>query len=343
MPDIAHEADAQRQYVRVPLPAQINISGHNYAMSDWSVRGATLQLDKTEDQLLKTGKSFAAILLFKMDSFTLQIPMQISVKHVDPAHKQVGVFFQDMSLRQLSLMQQMVSAYINGEIVSITDFIHVVERNNFVKQRSVPKAGPVSAMERSSLLLRKIIIFGAALLLFVILLLSIYERNFIIEASNAYVDAGGFTLNTPTGGTVLYNNIDQGDAVKEGTPLATIQSHTGTNATIASPCNCVVNQLLVAQGNMVNEGASILSLVPKEALTFVTAYVPYEQAQRLYKGQKAQIALAGKSIRLNGQIDYISSQIATKNNLYKLRIVSKDPIDPSLLGTPAYASFDTLR
>jgi mannuronan synthase len=312
-------------------------------MSDWSVRGATILLDKPEGALLTVGKSGAAMLLFKLDSFTLQIPMQISVKHVDPAKKRVGIVFQDMSPRQLSVMQQLVSGYINGELVSVSDFIHVVERNNFVKQRSMPKAGPLSPSEKTSILLRKTLVFGGALVLLTLLFLSIYERNFIIEASNAYVDAGGFTVNTPSGGTVMYNNIDQGDTVKTGTPLATIQSRTGNNSTLASPCNCVVNQLLVAQGNIANEGDSILTLVPKEALTFITAYLPYEQAKKLREGQEAQVALAGKSIRHTGKINYISNQAATKDNLYKLRIATTDRIDPSLLGTPVHVTFDTLR
>jgi mannuronan synthase len=342
--NIVHEADAQRQFVRVPLPAHIHLNGHLYAMSDWSVRGATVKLgESAKAHPFKVDESMDAILTFKMDSFMLQIPMQVRIRHIDNGRNQMGILFQDMSNRQLSIMQQLVSSYISGEITTVEDIIHIVERNNFVKQRSIPKPGPVSTAERAQLWFRKLVVFGVALLVIGYLVLSIYERNFIVEASNAYVDAASFTVNTPAGGTALYLDIKQGEQVKEGTQLAAIKSRTGTITTLESPCNCIIHQALVAHGNQVNEGDSILTLVPSGALMYVTAYIPYEKAKELQKGQQAHVALAGTSVRLNGTIDYISSAAAIKNDLYQLRIVSEERIDPSLLGTPAHVTVDTFH
>lgn len=318
-------------------------------MPDWSVRGATVKFgepvlgEAAKEQGFRPGQSHNAFLIFKMDSFALHIPMQVGIKHVDAVKKRMGVVFEDMSPRQLSVMQQLVSAYVSGELTSAEDIIHVVERNNFVKPRTIPSEGAVSWERRLQLFFRKLIVFLVALLLFGYLVLSIYERNFIVEASNAYVDAGSFMVSTPAGGTVFYTDIDQGAQVKQGAPLALIQSRTGTITTLESPCDCVMHQTLAAHGNHVNEGDSVLSLVQNGALMYVTAFMPYEVARDMYEGQPAQVAVGGAAVRLNGTVDYISHVAATRDGLYKLRIVTKDPIDSSLLGTPAHVTIDTFR
>ncbi len=305
--------------------------------------GASVDIDSAANMnRFKTGQRYAANLIFKMDSFVLHIPMHLLVRSVNDIDRKIGVAFVEMTPRQLSVMQQLVSAYISGELTSIEDIIHVVERNNFVKPRSIPTPQKTSPVQQAMRLLRKVLIFGLGALIFAYLLLSLYERNFIVSATNAYVDASSFMVNTPTGGTVFFHEVDQGDAVKEGAPLATIQSRTGKITTLESPCNCTFNQPLVADGALVNEGESLLRLAPSGATMYVTAYLPYEEAADIHEGQDAQVALSGSDIRLRGTIDYISSMAVEENNLYRIRIVFDEAIDTSLLGTPAHVTIDTL-
>ena len=45
-PQLVHETEAQRQHIRISLPASIHIDGKNYTLADWSVGGISVILNK---------------------------------------------------------------------------------------------------------------------------------------------------------------------------------------------------------------------------------------------------------------------------------------------------------
>ncbi len=342
-PNITHEADSQRQHVRVPLPAHIEIDSQVYEMKDWSVVGACVQIpDQSGLSAFSEGAMASTTLLFTLDSFDVRVPMEIAIQHVDTDKQQLGVQFHDMSARQLSVMQMLVGSYVSGEITSVGDLIHVVARDNFVKQRSIPKLEQQSLGRRLSIFSRKLLVSVVSALLFAYLAFSVYERNFVVKADNAFVDGGGFNVNTETGGTIFYGDLKRGDRVNKGDALVTIHSRTGNVTTIDSPCDCIVNQQLMPSGSRVNQNDSVLTLIPAGSPLFVSATLTYEEAVRIQEGQGASIALAGADIRIEGMVESISNA-AIEDNLYQIRVVTDEAINADLLGTAAAVTVDTLQ
>ncbi len=341
-PKITHEADTQRQHVRVPLPANIIVNNKAYDLKDWSVAGASIVAKNAGDmQHFQMSSKHEAILAFTMDEFNLHIPMTIKVQHPDQAKNLIGIQYADMTPRQISLMQELVNSYVSGEIATANDIIHVVGRNNFVKPRELPKASKQTPQQKLSLALRKTALIAASVLLFSFLLFSIYERNFIVTAENAYIDANGFAVEANTGGVIHFNDIHRGDRVKKGDVIMTIKSSSGAVRGIDSPCDCIVNQKLVKTGNRVNQGDKILRLVPVGTKMFVDAFIHYEDAVDIKEGQSVDIALDGSDLHLDGVIEDISS-VSIGKGKYEVRIRSEEPLPEHLLGTPANVSIDTL-
>lgn len=340
-PKITHEADAQRQHVRVPLPAAIVVDNKKYELKDWSVVGACITVkSEAETNRFKEHAAYKAVLIFTMDEFDLHIPMDIQVQHPDFAKQQVGIQYVNMTQRQVSLMQELVNSYVNGSITTANDLIHVVGRNNFTKPRELPKKGEVTAGEKAGLLFRKGLLIVGSVLLFSYLLFSIYERNFIVTAENAYVDANGFSVEVPSGGLLYFNNLNRGDRVNKGDVIMTVQSESGAIKGFDSPCDCIVNQKLVRGGSKVNTGDKVLRLVPLESEVFVDAFLNYKSAVDIKEGQTVDISVNGSDDHYDGIVQDVSSTSLGKGK-YEVRIRPTKPIPDSLLGTPVDVRVDT--
>ena len=336
-PNLVHEADAQRHHVRVKLPAQIEINGLSYAMTDWSTGGAQVKLAASaDDAVFADGKVHQARLVFDIDGFLIVVPMTVELRHVENKSEGglVGLRYVDMTREQIVIMQHLVSSYVTGTLTSVDDIIHVMSRNNFTKSRQVPvREEKLTTGEQISLLVKRIAVPLLSVLLLAYVFFAVFERNYIITAEKAVITGSGAALIAPAGGVVNFQGLENGDAVKKGDVLMTILSDTGTTTGIDSPCDCVAEGRTVDAGTMIAKGSVLLRLIPIDAPLRVEAYVPYDEAVRLSKGQTAFIRLPGAHEKYSGSISGIT--IGTQAEARAKVTINADKALPSgLVGTP---------
>lgn len=337
--NIVHEADAQRQHVRVNLPASITINDKKYTALDWSNAGMSLSLDDKKNLKEFTGETIQdGILHFVLDSFVLNIPMTIQIRNIDKNAQIVGLKFIDMTSRQISIMRHMVNAYITGEIINVNDLIHIVGRNNMSNPRNIPSNNK-DGFDFGGII-RKFIVGFLSFLLLAYIAIAVYDQAYIVEASTAIVIADGLPVNAPATGVIGYKELQNGTSVSKGEPLMTVLSNSGTVTSLDSPCDCIVTNQLVSKGSIVNKDTPVLMLTPQNTPLYIEAYVAYENALLLTKKQNAIIEMNGNTISLPAKIESIQLQNNTSNNA-KIKLVTNTKIPNINIGMPVKVRIDT--
>lgn len=343
-PNLVHEADAQRHHVRVKLPAQIEINGKSYAMSDWSTGGAQVKLPAQADPaVFADSKVHKARLVFDIAGFSIVVPMTVELRHVENKSDGglMGLRYIDMTKEQIVIMQHLVSSYVTGTLTSVDDIIHVMSRNNFTKARQIPKREEkLTPGEKTSLMIKRLAVPVVSILLLTYIFFAMFEQSYIISAEKAVITGSGMAVIAPAGGVVNFQDLNNGDMVKKGDVMMTILSETGTTTGVDSPCDCVIEERPVDAGTMIGKGTVVLRLIPLDAPLRVEAYVPYEEAIRLSKGQMVLVRLPGDHDKYSGTISSIT--IGTQAEARAKVTISADEALPSaLVGTPVSVKINT--
>lgn len=346
VPQMVHEAEAQRQHIRINLPASVYVGGENYALSDWSVGGISIL---SKDGRLPSGAAQGSVidgaLQFQFDGFALSVPCKMSVEFAN--QQKIGCKFVDLDRNQRSVMQYLVTAYTSGELVKTGDLLDVVGRNNMTKPRNVPDpyAG-MTAAEISKVKVMKMIKLGSVLLVSALLLAyvlsSVYERLYIVKATSAQVAAEMLTVDSPAGGKIYYAPILPDMKVRKGQPLLSVSTTSGANFTVDSPCNCIVKKRLLDNNRLARKGEPALELVRPDTRPFVEAYIPHKEAVKLSVKQQVMMALPGHGDYLRGTISIIQAGKGLGGNSL-VRIEPNNPLPVEYVDDPVEIRIDTLR
>ncbi len=344
-PNLVHEAEVQRHHVRVKLPAKVEINGTAYATRDWSTAGASVVVPANADRnVFKEGKVHFARLLFDFSSFSLAVPIKLEVRHAsgEDDGQSIGLRYVDLTQDQVVIMRQLVSSYVSGELTSVDELIHILARNNFAKPRQIPKAdGNVPFGERLSLFIRKAAVPLISLLLIGYVALAIFEQKFVVSAEKALVTGDNIVLTSPGGGIIGFKNLHAGDRIKKGDVLMSLTSDTGTITGVDSPCDCVILDRPIDSGTRIERGSITLRLIPLDTPLRVEAFVNYENAVRLARGQVASLHMPGESGTRSGVITGIS--IGQGGDRAKIFIHPLETLPTDLVGVPVNVKINTAR
>jgi alginate biosynthesis protein Alg44 len=345
-PNLVHEADAQRHHVRVKIPSIIEINGAHYITRDWSTAGASVTLDSKSDRAdFSIGKSHTAKMIFEFEGFSLSVPLKMEVRSTAEGEGQgsIGLRFIEMTQDQIVIMQHLVGSYVSGELTSVNEIIHVLSRNNFTKPRQIPKREEaLTARERIFSIIGKSFVPLASLVLIAYVGMAVFEQKFVINAAKAVVTADNVILAAPVGGVAGFKDIHAGDIVKKGDVIATVLSETGAISSLDSPCDCVIEDRIIEPGNVVSRGTALMRLIPLDSPLRVEAFVNYEDAIRLAKGQTTWMNIAGSGRQLSGVITGVSMS-AGGGDRAKLFIKPDEKIESILAGTPVSVKINTAR
>lgn len=302
--NIVHEAETQRQHVRIRLPLQVEIDGHSYPAADWSKAGLALKLDSnTRTADLRRGHTYAAVLHYPFDGFALSMPVDLEVTQRDETANRAGCRFLHLTPQQQSIIQHLVSAYVSGELVRADEIIHIAGRDNFTRARST--ANIHSGLSKADKNRRKIrigMIGLFALLMVGYISLSLYQRLFIITAVSGKVVAENVIIDLPNSGRVHYAKLPANSEIRRGEPLLTVTRSDNSIVSIDSPCDCIVKQKLLADGRKAAKGEAALALVATDSVPLVEGYINHTDVTQLAVGQEALIALPGQEARQRGEI-----------------------------------------
>ncbi len=287
---IRHKAEPTRHYPRYRIPAYVEIDGKRYKLKDWSVAGCAVR-DLPEDYFSK--KWTKANLVFPFDTFDAvikNIKLEFLRKNPDGS---IGCRFSDLNPAQISLLQDIIESYLEGDIITLDDFINVIKREDLREAIEKYRPKPPERRGKEEALRR---IFILSLLLFTVFILVVFilealkVRVYTVTSQSAFYDAEVEVLRTPLSGLfTLRRELKPGDKVYRKQILGAVVSPIGGTFIVSPPDNGTVVEVFVQSGLAVREGDPLLAVLPEGSEIYVFANVLHKETKRLRVGQKVSV------------------------------------------------------
>lgn len=348
--NIVHEAEVQRQFVRIQLPLRVKVGDHEYETIDWSNGGVALEwpqsMDREQSTVFIEGKVLKGVLEFPFEEFDMTLPVDMEIRYVDRERRRIGCRFTNLSAQQISMLQYFVGAYISGEVIRVGDVLEVAARNNFTTQRKVPSAeATLTPMRRFTRNVRRragmgAVVFGS-LLLAAYVAAGLYERVFVVTAKSASVTADLIKVQATSGGSIFYQSLELGSKVQKGKPLVMISTDSGAMISLDSPCDCIIVNRAFENSDRVKNFDPVMSLVPLDAKPYVEATVSFDGAVKLTHGQPAQLNFLGQGDHVKGRIDNVLVNDGDGSGTARVFITPESKLPPEYVGDPVEVKIDT--
>lgn len=346
---IIHESEAQRQHVRIAMPARAYINGKPYEVKDLSSGG--IALTGASGQYTR-GQVVAVRLELPFNNFMLGSELTAEIQHFDARKKLLGCRFTNLKPDQISLLNYIIKSFMTGHTVASDNIIDIASRNNFVaprKSANQPKALSSPMMlniRRQAPGLAALALLGGFVLLFVFS--NLYNYFFIEKSMDGMISAPVTELRATRAG--VYHAVLPADAavVQAGEAIAEIRTGEMPVQPFTSPCDCYVAAIYPQNGQYIENGARLASLVPNDARPWMVASVTPKQAARLKIGGKVKLNVAGINAEYTGKIKEIESGMKDSTPVLdalapsrpvkvKVELDQKLPVD--FINRPAQASF----
>ncbi|MCX7059966.1 MAG: PilZ domain-containing protein [Gammaproteobacteria bacterium] len=321
---IVHESEAQRQFVRVKLPATIQFTADGarkqFQLHDISAGG--FSFDPGSDTL-KVGAVHTGHVVLNVDSVGFTIPVTFEVRTVDAQTGRVGCFFQELGIKEVSALRQVITSFLGGELVSTGEMLTTLSRENFVRARS--GGGGLSAGGKLRAIIGTSVALVVGLVAFSYAAIRLYDLVFVTHATAAKVAATTFTINMPRDGT-FFPLVKEGGTIKKGQAvgqfetalLQVVEGVSGSfkltaeqltaligeqlRGSIASPCDCIVQKAYSVGGQYVLRNQAVMELVPEGTKPYILARFHYDQMKRLPIGREVVLRVNGSPETLTGKV-----------------------------------------
>jgi alginate biosynthesis protein Alg44 len=363
--NVVHESEAQRQHARVRIPTKLRLQGadrdsQEARLDDLSAGGFSFHAK----QPLVQGQVYQGRLMFMIDSLGLGMDVEFQVRSIE-ADGRAGCQFQNLDTQEIATLRTLITSHMAGELVTVGDVLGTLQRENFTKSRGRKGGlGGMSAFERLRAVTFSLGIFILGLAAFGLVFKTIYNVYFVSHATSGLVSLPGVGVTMPRDGTVQSLLALNAEAPK-GAPLATfstsmldvLKDHLSDaqlsperitemfgkqmTGTLTSPCDCVVGQQLVADGQFASKGQVIYQMIPKTATASVEARFSYRQFGDVRPGTRVNFQVAGEDRLRAGQI--VSSASLSGVDMssdIRVQIKPDEPLPNALAGQPVDVSSD---
>lgn len=286
---VKYRAEPKRHFPRYRIPAYIEIDGKRYKLKDWSLGGCAIY-DLPDEYFEK--RWAVGNLIIPFDTFEVIVKdLKLEFLRRNPDGT-VGCRFTELNPEQISLMQDVIEAYLEGSIVSLDEFINVVRREDLrealeASRPTPPKRSGIQETLRRIFILLTFLLFSATLIIF--LLEALKVRVFTVLPLSSFVDTDLVVLRTPITGVVQLDNVKSGDELKAGQLLGSVLSPYRISAVLKSPISGKVAALYVKNQEIAKEGDPILGIVPEGAKFFVRSNIFHKDAEKVRLGQTAKV------------------------------------------------------
>ena len=346
--NIVHESEAQRQYVRMPIPARAIFNNQTYTVKDLSSGG--LGLSNIEG-VYKKGHEIEFKLVFPFPEFALETALTGQVQNYDIEKQSLGVRFINLTPAQVSIINHIIRAFVSGDVVVAKDILDVAQRNDFVKIRSQKSAheqgqGASPKSIKTILPLMMIGLIGLSALTFIVQ--NIYSNVAFVTASTAYIDATSLPVRTPYGGVFNPMLVQKGQSVKKGQIIAKVNGSVlgWRDFIVKSPCDCYVLSRPIQSGEYVQAGQSVFELLPLNAQPKIVAQLSASDATKIKAGELAQIRIADHEGLISGIVENIivdqnnePMSIANQGAMARVNIQVDKKLPLNMVGWPVSARF----
>ena len=344
---IYHEAESQRQFVRVRVPIHVEIDNVRYLVDDWSVAGfGVLQGIRARE----VDARFAARLIFTFENFELSCTLESRLVYRETDPDRFGCVFVDIGPGQSSLLRHILDGYLAGEIVNAGDILRVVGRDaGAVRVLPPPTATRVrSTGARLGTWIGSLLLLAAGVGLSYLAWLGIEERWLTKRADYAVIEAPIYRVRAGDAGM-----LERGDVqvlIAAGDNIAAIHRADGQIVPVPSPCECSLVSWTVATGENVLMGDTVAVLVAADRPLVVRARMRSIDAAGLSQGSVAEIRVPGGNGPILGaleRIDHRANLVAStrdgqktyKNSFVELVIRPETPLDFDSLGMTPIVTF----
>lgn len=356
--NVVHEAEAQRQYARLKLPAKIRYrtpQGQELEaqLLDLSVGGFGFQPGNT---LLSEGQRFHGKLMFEVEGIGFAMDVQFQVRSLVDG-KRAGCEFHELRPREIAALRYLISSFLSGELVNVGDLISTLQRENFTKPRKGKGDDKMSLAARVKALGLSLSIFLVGVAAGSYVLYQLYDVYFITHADSAQVSVPVQQVSMPREGTVQ-SLVKVGDTVAKGAPVGTFSSSAldvlknvlkpeemapdnlqrlfdkSFQGTLTSPCDCRVVAQLVGDGQVAAKGAAVFMMAPVDAVATVEARFPYRAFDELQPGSPVNFLVAGESEPRSGRISTLALQDGGLASDIRVAIQPDQPLATELAKRP---------
>ncbi|HEX5055770.1 MAG TPA: PilZ domain-containing protein [Gammaproteobacteria bacterium] len=328
--NLVHEAEAQRQYARVKIPATLKVNfpeaeARLYRPADISAGGfCVLAVDSEFAQ----GRIYQGQIVFSVDGFKFLLDARFQARSVNPVSKRVGCEFQEMDPKQMAALRYLITSFLGGELVSAGDMLNTLARQNFTKSRQQLDAERASGKTgRFRALLLSLVVFLCGLAAAGYVGSQLYGILFVTASQTASLTTPRHEIVMPRAGD-FSSLVEAGTRVEKGQPIANFRApvieymdrNLGavmsgqqiqalasqfTSGTLTSPCDCVVTELTVGDKQYVSRGTKVFELAEDGGEPFVLAYFEFGAADHLRPGDAVKVEVMGESRSLAGRIGSI--------------------------------------
>lgn len=346
---IVHESETQRQFVRLQLPATVLIEGEKYSVKDLSSGGMALR--NVGDKFQKS-TTVNLVLVLPFAGFSLDIELKAEIVHIDKKSDTAGCRFIDLTAEQISILNHVIKAFMSGDIINGNEIINVVSRDNFANVRKHPANQTQSQLDN----IKKYGAYGlitlATLILATFIVSNILEKLFIVKSPQGKVHANTVEMISPANGFFEMVLAEGKAGVQKGQIIGAIVTTNNKGSGLAggpeeipvvSPCDCLIIDQSVLNGEYKAQNASLLTLLPQDSPIDIQVNISIEEIHRLDIGTRAVIDVSGANEIFKGKVKNIKTP---KDNLVTnlppsavvtIETDQKIPID--YLNRPAFVEF----
>lgn len=331
---IVHESETQRQFIRLQLPAHVEINGARYDVKDLSTAGLAL---RNIDKDFKKGQSHAINLFLPFADFTLDIDLKIEVQYIDKKLEVAGCRFIDLSQNKISILSHVIRAFMTGDIIKGDKILSVVARDNFVNVRKHNEDYTATAFEQFKKYSIYAFIGLAIISLSSFIIGNVLNNLFVIKSAEAQVYAPTIEIISPASGTYINTLADNAKTVTKGQLIARIN-----DIKIQSPCNCTITQRFILLEQYIAQDTKILNLISRDTPTLIKARVSIEDVHNLEMNGNALIQISGQKEKIKGKIQNIlieDESIILTTPKASVYIKTEQALPIELLNTPAFVEF----
>jgi len=359
--NVVHESEAQRQHARLKIPAKLRFFGADQTpmevrVIDLSAGGLAFNAPQ---QPLKVGDVHKGRLQFVIDNLGLAMDVELQIRSYDRQTGRTGCQFQNLDAQDISTLRHLITSHLAGDIVSMGEVLATLQRDNFTKARKVKDGGSgMTPFGRMKAVVLSAGVFVVGLVAFGFVVKSVYGLYFVTHAQSALVSVPGMNITMPRDGTVQ-SLVKDDNLAANGAPIATfstsmldvLKGHLDENqlqpanietlfgkqmtGTLTSPCDCVVAEQVVANGQYASKGDVIFKLVPRTSEANIAARFSYRQFDNVLPGTPVNFKVAGEDYLRTGKI--ISSTSLNSDDLssdIRVQIKPDAPLDSALAGRP---------
>lgn len=355
--NVVHEAEAQRQYARLKLPAKIRYStpqGQELEaqLLDLSVGGFSFH---PGNNLLTEGQYCRGKLMFEVEGIGFNMDVEFQVRSL--GGKRAGCEFHHLRQREIATLRYLISSFLSGELINVGDLISTLQRENFTKPRKGIDGAPTGVFGRLRAVSLSMGIFLVGLVACTYILYQLYDIYFITHADSAQVVVPGQEVAMPREGSVQ-SLVKIGDVVKKGAPVATYSAtmldalknilpesemtpenlerlfSKNIQGTLTSPCDCRVVAQLVGDGQVAAKGTTVFNLAPLDSVASVEARFPYRAFADLQPGTPVDFLVGGEQTPRAGTITSMALQDGGLASDIRVMITPRDPLDNVLVKRP---------